>query len=74
MTISFIDYQCEQVQKQRVFISLIIHHLIMITCISYGNIFAIIVPKCIDIAPLETWVICVAVSDGNCNTDYTGLK
>ena len=37
------------VQKQRVFNSLIIHHLIMITCISYGNISAIFVPKCINI-------------------------
>ena len=42
----------ELVQKQRVFNNMIIHHLIMITCISYGNIFAILVPKCIDIAPL----------------------
>ena len=42
----------ELVQKQCVFNSLIIHHLIMTNCISYGNIFAILVPKCIDIAPL----------------------
>ena len=42
----------ELVQKERVFFCLIIHHLIMITCISYGNIFAILVPKCINIAPL----------------------
>ena len=42
----------ELVQKQRVFYSLVIHHLITITCISYGNISAIGVPKCINIAPL----------------------
>ena len=42
----------ELLQKQRVFNGLIIHHLIMITCISYGNISAIFVPKCINIAPL----------------------
>ena len=45
----------------------------MIT-ISYVNIFAILVPKCINIAPLKPWVICVAVSDGICNMDYTCLK
>ena len=38
-------------QDQRVFSSLIIEHLIMITCISYENIFAISVPKYINIAP-----------------------
>ena len=42
----------ELLQKQRVFNGLIIHHLIMITCISYGNISAIFVQKCINIAPL----------------------
>ena len=46
----------------------------MIACISYGNIFAILLSKYINIAPLKTWVICVTVSDGICNTDYTGLK
>ena len=46
----------------------------MIICISYGNIFAILVPKCIDIAPLQTWVICVTVPDGLCNMYYSGLK
>ena len=35
----------ELVQKQRVSKSLIIHHLIVITCSSYGNVFAISVPK-----------------------------
>ena len=40
------------VQKLRVLSSLRIHHLIMITCISYGNIFAALVPKCINIAAL----------------------
>ena len=42
----------ELLQEQRVFNGLITHHLIMITCISYGNISAIFVPKCINIAPL----------------------
>ena len=42
----------EVLQKQRVFKSLIIHHMIMITCISYGNIFAMLVQTCINIAPL----------------------
>ena len=44
----------ELVQKQWFFNSLIIHHSIMITCTSYGNIhvFAILVPECIYIAPL----------------------
>ena len=41
----------ELVQKQRVFNSLIIHHLIMITCISDGNMFAILLPKCTNFAP-----------------------
>ena len=36
----------ELAQKLKVFNSLIIHQLIMITCISYGNIYAIFVPKC----------------------------
>ena len=35
----------ELLQKQRVFNSLITHHLIMITCISCGNLFGILVPK-----------------------------
>ena len=42
----------ELVKKWIVFNSFIIHHIIMITCISYGNIFAILVPKYIDISPL----------------------
>ena len=45
----------------------------MITCISYENIFAISVPKCINMAPLYTWIICVTVPDGICNMDCTGL-
>ena len=40
----------ELMQKQKVFVSLKNHHLIMITCISYGNIFAILVPMCINTA------------------------
>ena len=44
MYISFIDFEW-LVQKQRVFDSLMIHHLITINCISYENIFTILVPK-----------------------------
>ena len=40
----------ELVQKQRVFNSLTIQHLIMVNCISYENIFTISVPKCINIS------------------------
>ena len=46
----------------------------MTTYISYENIFNVSVPKCINIAPLWTWVIHVTVADGVYNTDYTGLK
>ena len=42
----------EPVQNQRVSNSLIIHHLITFTSIRCGNIFAILVPKHINIAPL----------------------
>ena len=63
----------ELVQKQKVFNSVKIHNLI-ITCIICENIFVISVPKCINIAPFWTWITCVTVSDGICNTDYTGLK
>ena len=38
----------ELVQRQRVFNFLIIQHLIIITCISYENVFAISIPKCIN--------------------------
>ena len=41
----------------------------MIICISYENIFAISVLKCINIAPLRTWIIYVTVSDGIYNMD-----
>ena len=58
----------ELVQKQRVFSST------MFTCISYGNIFARLLWKSINVAPLKTWIICVTMSDGICNMDYTGLK
>ena len=64
----------ELIKKQRVFNSLIIYQLFMITCIRYENIFAISVPKCIKIAPLWTRVICITDSDGIYNTDYTCLK
>ena len=40
------------IQKQRDFNNLVIQYLIVITCISYENAFAISVPKCINIAPL----------------------
>ena len=46
----------------------------MITCISYENIFTASAPNCINIAPLQTRVICVTVADGIYNTDYTGLN
>ena len=39
-------------QKQWTLISLLIRQLFMITCISYENIFAISLPKYINIAPL----------------------
>ena len=46
----------------------------MITCISYGNILAMLKPKYINVAPLYTWVTCVTVFEGNFDTDYTGLN
>ena len=46
----------------------------MITCISYRNLLAMLEPKCINIAPQQTWVIYVAVFDGISNTGYAGLK
>ena len=52
MYISLIDFQWTFTETKRVFNGLIIHHLIMITCTSYGNKSAIFVPKCINIAPL----------------------
>ena len=64
----------ELIQEHRVFISLIIYHLIMMTCISYGNIFAKLLPKYINVAPLWTWIFCFRLSDGIYNTDYTCLK
>ena len=50
-------------QKGMVLNSLIIHHLIMITCISYEIIFAMSLPKLIDIALIKTFVICVTDSN-----------
>ena len=43
----------ELVQKQSVFNILIIHNLIMITCISYGNIFVILVPDLLILLKLK---------------------
>ena len=51
LCISLID-SIELVQKQKVFNSLIIQHLNLITCISNKTIFAMSVPKHINIAPL----------------------
>ena len=48
MYISLIDLQWTSTETD----SLIIRHSIMITCISCWNIFAILVLKCINIAPL----------------------
>ena len=39
-------------QKEMVFNGLVIHHLIMITCISYEFIFTISLPQLINRAPL----------------------
>ena len=44
----------------------------MIIRMSYGNVFALLVPKCIHMVLLT--VICVTVLDGICNTDYAGLN
>ena len=51
MYLSLIDFQWTS-KKQGIFISLIIHQLFMITCISYENIFAIWEAKYINIASL----------------------
>ena len=57
-----------------IFNNLILHYLIIITCVSCENICTISLPKCINIAPLSTCLICVtlAVSHGHSVTDYTG--
>ena len=39
-------------QEEMVLNSLIIHHLVMIACISYEIIFATYLPKLVHIAPL----------------------
>ena len=39
--------------KEMVFKSLVIHHLIMITCISFEIVFTVSLPKLINIAPLK---------------------
>ena len=51
----------ELIPKQRVFNSLTNNHLIMTTCISYGNIFAISIPKCIDRSTLNLSNLCYSV-------------
>ena len=61
-------------QIETVFNSLIIHHLILITCISYEMMFTISLPKLINIAPVYTCVIRVIDSIRHCNTDYSGLE
>ena len=48
--ISLIDFQWTS-SGTKSYQYLLIHHSIMITCISYGKTFAILVPKCINIAP-----------------------
>ena len=60
--------------KERVFNGLVIHHLIMITCISYEIIFTISPSKLINIASLLTCVIHVTDSIRHCNIDYSGLE
>ena len=59
---------------ETVFNSLITHHLIKITRISYETMFTISLQKLINIAPLKTCVICVTASIRHCDTDYSGLK
>ena len=54
--------------------SLTIHHLVMITCISYETIFNISLQKLINIAPLKTYVIGVTDSIRHCDTHYSGLE
>ena len=61
-------------QKEMALSSLIIHHLIIITCISYKIIFAKSLPKLINITPLYTCVMRVTDSIRHCNTDYSGLE
>ena len=46
----------------------------MITCISYEIIFAISLPKLINIAPLQTRVIRATDSIRHSNTDHLGLE
>ena len=62
----------ELVQKQSVFFSLIIRHLITITCISYGNVFAIYINIAILLhsKPEQSMLHCLLGSA----TDYIGLK
>ena len=61
-------------QKEMVLNSSIIHHLIIITCISYEIIFTKSLPKLINIAPFQTCVIHVTDSIRHCNADYSGLE
>ena len=49
-------------QKEMVFNGLVIHHFIVIACISYEIIFTISLPRLINIAPIQTCVIRVTVS------------
>ena len=61
-------------QNEMVLSSLIIHHLIIITCISHEIMFTISLPKLINIALLWTCVIHVTDAIRHCNTDYSGLE
>ena len=61
-------------QNETVFNGLIIHHLIMIICISYEITFTIYLPKFINIAPLQSCTIWVFESIRHCNTDDSGLE
>ena len=62
------------VQKEKVLNSLIIHHMVMATCISYEIISTISLPKLVNIDPLETGVIHVTDSIRDSNTDYSGSE
>ena len=73
MYISMIDFQW-YCTKGMVFNSLIIHHLIMITCISYEIVFTISLPKLINIAPLWSCIIRVTDSIRHSNTNYSDLE
>ena len=42
---------CELLQEQRVINGLMVRHLIVIACISYGDVFAMSVPEHIGVAP-----------------------